>query len=394
MKSRRICIMFSAAALLVFLSGLSSPAQPRTVVDMRGVGVALPADIQRVATIDDGFVEGVMTHLGVIGRVVAIGSWGMKRDFVYTFETRSGERYMHRGWNTMKFLHPWLNNLPCVTAPQGYAVNFETLAAAGPDLVIIRAGDCTVNGREEGKVARTIETIEAMGIPLIVLFAPKGADISTIREEMAVLGEVFGQREKAVALAEYLAGTKALIRARTAGIPDQEKPRLLYLGLNPDIRKKGGAGLVYGVNTPESYIIESIAHAKNAFSGQGSGVTMSPEQIYALDPDAVVLPTSNGYHPPRELYEAPYYAALSELRCVKEKRVYAMPWTPMNCARRVEYPLDMLIIAKAAYPERFADLSVYAFALDFYQKVYNVDEATAKGLRSTQLLDWMAESGF
>ena len=66
----------------------------------------------------------------------------------------------------------------------------------------------------------------------------------------------------------------------------------------------------------------------------------------------------------------------------------------MNASRRVEYPLDMLIIAKAAYPELFSDVDVYAFALDFYQKVYNVDEASARGLRSTQLLDWMADCGF
>jgi len=326
--------------------------------------------------------------------VVAIGSWGMKRDYVYTIETISGETYTYRGWHTMKFLHPWLNELPCVVAPQGFAINFETLAAAAPDVVIIRAGDCAVHDREVGKVTRTIETIEAMGIPLIVIFAPKGADISTIRDEMAVLGDVFGQREKAVALADYLAGTEALIRKRTADIPEQEKTRVLYLGLNPDIRKQGGAGSVWGVNTPESYIIENIANAKNAFTGQGTGIIVNFEQIYALDPDAIVLPTSNGYHPPRVLYEAPYFANLSELRAIKERRVYAMPWTPMNCARRVEYPLDMLIIAKAAYPERFADINVYDFALEFYQKTYHVDEATAKGLRSTQLLDWMAESDF
>ena len=66
----------------------------------------------------------------------------------------------------------------------------------------------------------------------------------------------------------------------------------------------------------------------------------------------------------------------------------------MNASRRVEYPLDMLIIAKAAYPERFADISVYDFALRFYQDIYGVSEETARGLRSTQLLDWMAESGF
>ena len=392
MQSPRIWL--SALALLLLLPGFSNPAGAGTVTDMRGVNVALPADIQRVATISDGFVEGVMTHLGVIDKVVAIGSWAMKRDYVYTIETISGETLTYRGWHTMKFLHPRLDALPCVVAPQGFAINFETLAVARPDVVIIRAGDCVVNEREEGKVARTVEIIEAMGIPLIVLFAPKGADISTIREEMAVLGEVFGQREKAVALADYLAGTETFIRERTADIPDQDKTRLLYLGLNPDIRKKGGAGSVWGVNTPESYIIENIANAKNAFSGQGSGIIVNMEQIYALDPDAIVLPTSNGYHSPRTLYEAPYFAALSELRCIRERRVYAMPWTPMNCARRVEYPLDMLVIAKAAYPERFADLSVYAFALEFYRKIYHVDEARAKGLRSTQLLDWMAESGF
>jgi iron complex transport system substrate-binding protein len=54
----------------------------------------------------------------------------------------------------------------------------------------------------------------------------------------------------------------------------------------------------------------------------------------------------------------------------------------------------MLIIAKAAYPDLFADVDVYGFALTFYQQVYHVDEATARGLRSTQLLDWMADCGF
>ena len=48
------------------------------------------------------------------------------------------------------------------------------------------------------------------------------------------------------------------------------------------------------MNTPGSYIIENIANAKNAFSGQGTGSIVNFEQIYALDPDAVVLPTANG----------------------------------------------------------------------------------------------------
>ena len=389
--------------LLPFLLGLAfalallfpaGAAFCRPVTDMRGKVVDVPDEPRRIATIDDGFVEAVMTHLGVIDRVVAIGSWSMKRDYRYTFTSIGGEAWEHRGWNTMKFLHPWISDLPCVTSPQGYVVNFEILAQAAPDLVILRVGDCTVNNRTDGTAERVIAAIESMGLPLVVLYAPQGTNLSSMLEEMAVLGEIFGQRERAVALGERLAATEALVRERTANVREEDKPRLLYLGLNPAVREQGGAGTVHGVNTPESHIIEGIANARNAFRGQGSGVPVSAEHIYALDPDVILLPTANGYHPPRELCEAPYYAVLQELDAVREGRVYAMPWTPMNCARRVEYPLDLLIVAKAAYPERFSDISVYDFALEFYQSVYGVDKEIASGLRSTQLLDWMAGGGF
>ena len=50
--------------------------------------------------------------------------------------------------------------------------------------------------------------------------------------------------------------------------------------------------------------------------------------------------------------------------------------------------------AKAAYPDRFADISVYDFALNFYREVYGVDAEQAAALRSHQLLDWMKETGF
>ena len=384
-------------AALSFAIALSAPdADARTVTDMRGKAVEIPDRPQAVATIDDGFVEGVMTHIGVIDKVKAIGSWGMKRDYRYSFTTVSGESYELCGLHTMRFLHPWLNDLPCVNSPQGNVISFETLASAKPDLVIMRAGDTTV-GRDREKVERTISAIEGMGFPLLVLYSPtwfRSADLSTMKTEAAIIGEAFGLKEKAEKLADFLAETESLIRERTASVPEQEKPSVLLLGLRPDVRKKGGAGSVHGIDSPESYIIESVVNARNAFRGKGSGIPMSTEQVYACDPDIIILPTANGYHPPRELYEAPYYTGLSELRAVKGKKVYALPWSPMNASRRVEYPLDMLIIAKAAYPALFRDVSVYDFALDFYRQVYGADENTARGLRSTQLLDWMADSGF
>lgn len=385
-------LSLAAAALTL----LVSTAQARVIVDMRGKAVTVPDNPVSVATIDDGFIEGVMTHLGVINRVKVIGSWSMKRDYRYTIPSRSGESREYRGWNTMKYLHPWLDDLPCVNSPQGNIISYETLALAAPDVVLLRAGDTTV-GTDKEKVQKTADTIEALGLPLLVFYSPtwfRSSDLSGMKTEAGIIGELFGQKEKAEALIDRLAETEDLIRRRTSSVSEEEKVSVLLLGLRPDVRKKGGAGSVHGRDTPESYIVEQIVHARNAFQGNGTGVPMSAEQVYACDPDVIILPTANGYHPPQELCEAPYYENLQELRAVKNGRVYALPWSPMNASRRVEYPLDMLIIAKAAYPERFADISVYDFALRFYQDIYGVSEETARGLRSTQLLDWMAESGF
>ena len=365
-----------------------------SIKDMRGAEVKIASPLERVATIDDGFVESVMTHLGVIDKVKLIGSWSMKRDYKYDFTTKAGEAYTLRGWNVMKYLHPWLNDLPCVNSPQGNVINFEALANENPQLVILRIGDCTLRGSNKDAVEKTIATIEALGIPLAVIYAPRGAEIATMQEEMRVLGEIFGQKDKALKLFEYLDKTQKLVQERTANLKDDEKVSMLYMGLNPNIRKNGGVASAYGVNTPESFIIENIAGAKNAFRGDGSNVILSTEQLYAIDPDVIVLPTSNGYHPASELLSSADFEKLEELKAIKNKRVYAMPWSPMNCARRVEYPIDILIIAKAAYPQLFSDIKVHKFVIDFYKDVYGVSEEQAKALRSEQILDWTVENDF
>ncbi|WP_276712024.1 ABC transporter substrate-binding protein [Campylobacter rectus] len=381
--------------LLGFLLALSLALGGEfSVKDMRGAEVKIASPLERVATIDDGFVESVMTHLGVIDRVKLIGSWSMKRDYKYDFTTKAGEAYTLRGWNVMKYLHPWLNDLPCVNSPQGNVVNFEALANENPQLVILRIGDCTLRGSNKDAVEKTIATIEALGIPLAVIYAPRGAEIATMQEEMRVLGEIFGQKDKALKLFEYLDKTQKLVQERTANLKEDQKVSMLYMGLNPNIRKNGGVASAYGVNTPESFIIEKIAGAKNAFRGDGSNVILSTEQLYAIDPDVIVLPTSNGYHPASELLNSSDFEKLEELKAIKNKRVYAMPWSPMNCARRVEYPIDILIIAKAAYPQLFSDIKVHKFVLDFYKDVYGVSEEQAKALRSEQILDWTVENDF
>lgn len=390
-------ILFICVLLILSFAASVAFAQTRTIRDMRGVEVTIPNRITKVATIDDGFVEAIMTHLGVIETVQVIGSWALKLHTPYTFPSSSGEDTEHWGASPMRIINPWLDELDCITSRQGIGLDFEMLAAKNPDVVILRVGDCTIGAADKAVVNKSIATIEALGLPLVVLYAPswfKNSDLSTLVEEASVIDSVFNKPEGSVELLKWLGSMEGLIRERTATIDEEKKTRLLYFGLSSKVRQQGAAGTAHGLDTPESYMVESVANAVNAFRGRGSGVPLSAEQVYALDPDVIVLPTFNGYHPASELYEADYYASLSELRAIRQKRVHSLPYSPKNCARRLEYPLDMLIIAKAAYPNLFEDIKVHEYALELYMKAYGIDQNLAEQVRSKQFLDWTVESDF
>lgn len=399
-------LLFATLAAAWVMSACQPGGQPahgsavspgaRRVTDMRGIEVAVPARLARVATISDGFVESVMTRLGVVGTLVAIGSAGLQDTWSYSFPTADGRGFtVADGMGTMRALHPWLAGLPCASC-RGDAISWETVAAAAPEVVVLRVGDCALGTTPE-VVARSVDLFGAMGIPLVVLRSPadyRGEGTTTLRDEIGVIGRLFGNQREADALAAGLADDETMIRRRVAGVPDAARPRVLYLGLASGARSSGGAAFVWGTDTIESWMIERVLGAKNAYRGAGARVLLNAEQILALDPDVIFLPTSAGYHPARELIEAPYFRDLQRLRAVRERRVYPLPWTPMNCARRLEYPLDLLVMAKGAYPDRFRDLAVHEWALDFYQRTYRVDRAQALALRRAQWLDWTAEEQF
>ncbi|MCP1715612.1 iron complex transport system substrate-binding protein [Methanocalculus alkaliphilus] len=367
----------------------------RTVVDSRGVAVQVPMTIERVVTVSDGLIEGTMTSLGVQDTIVGLGSSCLQRNFNYEFPTVHGESYWYRdGMNPVTYLNRWMMDLP-LAAQSGAGANFETIAALDPDVIILRVGSCPMRSPDDEGVIMTIQTIESLGYPLIVIYGPPAfdnPDLTKVSEEIKIIGEVFGKEAEAEVLANYLESQTHIVYDRTKNIPDAEKPTVLAFGASPNARNAGGAGNVKGTNTFESYFIEDIVHAKNAFQNPGSP-TISAEQLLALDPDVIVLGTANGYHPPEELYSAPYYQNVAELQAVKNQRVYALPWTPCNCAKRLEYPIDIMVFAKAAYPDLFEDIILSEWLLDFYKNVYGVDHDTAIALRSAQWMDWCVEDG-
>ena len=371
----------------------SSPAM-RRITDSRGVDVLIPARPLRVATVSDALVEEVMIVLGVEERLVGIGSTCLVREFNYEFESVLGEPFIVTGgMNPARFLNESMVELPLFVRP-GTEINFETLASLEPDVLIVDMGSCTLPWREDREAMRQgLRRLESLEIPTIVLKGPNAAaepSVEALSEVIGILGDVFDRKEEASRLARYLEDSVRRVTDRTRDIPDSEKPSVLLLGLNPQVRRHGAVGTVYGRTNIQSYLVDRVVQARNAYTGRGSGV-LNLEQLLTLDPDVVILPTASGYHPPRELYEHPHFQKLQMLRAVRERRVAALPWSPCNCDKRLEYPIDVLIIAWAAYPGRFADVDLAQWILRFYQDVYGVDEERATGLLRAQWLDWTLE---
>jgi iron complex transport system substrate-binding protein len=406
-QSYLIALAFTALILVAAFAGCTGQEpgvadttqgdEYRTVVDSRGVAVQVPVKIERVVTVSDGLVEGVMYALGVEDSLIGIGSSCIQKDWTYSYPTDDGGFVNGSGGcNVMQVLNPEIKELPLVMQ-SGAAMNYETLSSLNPDVVILRLGSCSIQEKDSETAKKTIETIESLGIPLIVLYSPNcysDPSLIQISNEIEIIGDVFGKREEATEIAEYLESQVAFVEERTSGISNDEKPSVLMFGLSPTHRAQGGAGVVQGLGTTESYMIEDVVNARNAYQvDAGTFQIVNTEQVLALDPDVIVLCTAWGYHPPGELTEATYYGSLRELSAVKNGRVMSLPWTPCNCAKRLEYPIDVMVIAKAAYPERFEDISLDDWLLEFYQNVYGVDQDTAKDLRTAQWMDWCVEGG-
>ena len=178
---------------------------------MRGVVVTVPATLTRVATIDDGFVEGVMTRLGVVRTLVGIASDSLQRTWSFSYPSGNGRSFsVADGMGTMRALHPWMADLPCASCGGSDAISYETIAAARPEVVILRVGDCTI-GTSPEVVARTVDIVGAMGIPVVVLRSPadyRGQGVETLRR---------GDRRARPAVRTRARGDGALRRTERGG---------------------------------------------------------------------------------------------------------------------------------------------------------------------------------
>lgn len=261
---------------------------------------------------------------------------------------------------------------------------FFTIANLNPDLLILRD-----MGSAKEETDKFLTQIESMGIPVVVLQYPdcyENPKVDTIYDEIELLGQIFKKEDKAEEIVKTMQDAVDDVTSKTHDIPEDEIKSVLYFGAPTSALTKGGVGQAFGLGTVEVAQMEDLVNVRNVYQDKGNNL-ISSEQMLALDPDVIILPTWSGYHPPRQLYES-NYTNIQEMRALKDGQVYSLTATPCK-SERLEFPINVMIAAKATYPDRFADVDLKTWIHDYIVKLYNTDETMTQKIMDALMLEYL-----
>lgn len=240
----------------------------------------------------------------------------------------------------------------------GSAKNFdlEACIAAKPDLVILP---------KRGKDYAA--TLAEMDVPVLVV---NPENHRRLVEMITLIGRATGTADAAKKLIARYDEISAKVKKLTAAIPDGQKPSVYlcspasYLSTAP--RDMYQASLI------------ASAGGKNAGSvlDGDSWTKVSYEQILAMNPDVIIIPTNNmaSGQPGFTAAEISADEHLAEVKAVKNGMVYNMPtgfeaWdSPVPSG-----VLGMLWMVSALHPKLYSAAEFAADAANFYKTFYGFD---------------------
>ena len=162
-----------------------------------------------------------------------------------------------------------------VGGPNAQAAEAEKILSCNPDIVISEYED----------VEKEDALQEQLGVPVVTLKAgPNGVFDGAFSQIMTLLGQIFGEEEKAEALVSFIAAETAEIAERTANVADEDKPGVYICGL-------GNWGTTNHLMTSQTYASFEVANIRNVVTDLGAnGVQpIEEEKFVALGADMDII---------------------------------------------------------------------------------------------------------
>lgn len=360
MKHRTVIGLFLALALVLALfsgcasesGGASAPpsasaaagtaAQTRTVTDMTGRTVEIPGVVNTIVPL--GNTPRMITYLGLADRAVGIG--GMDAEAITPVTA-----YAYANRDLWK-------DLPVVGTDAGGATDYypEQIIAAAPDVVL-----CSYNAELADEI-QSKTGIPTVAVAMGTLF---GDDYD---EALRLLGQVCGAEDRAEAVISYIDESLADLAARTADVPDADKPTVLGAAAT----FKGAHG-IDGVYTHYA-VFEAIAanDVTDGITETSGGVMVDKEQILGWDPQYIFLDSGGVQLVKQDVSANPDFYAL--LQAVTDGNVYQYP-SSTSYYSNVEIPLvNAYYVGGLLYPDRFADVDFETKANEIFKFFLDTDD--------------------
>ncbi len=338
-----IALVLVMCCLIVPLSSCSKDEdpkndEPRTVVDMKGTTVTIPAKVERYIVLWKSYT-GVMAMLdGAEGLVGCDYDVTKKADGKWLAE-----------------LCPAASDITVVTEK----VTVEEVLALDVDVVFWQSSACN-------ELAASL--IEAGVAAVNVDFT----DYESMKKSVSLAAEVLGTdaaKQKADAYNSNLDAVISTISAKTSTLTDEQKVTVLNLRKLETLRADGKdtvadtwINLCGGIN---------VVSANNLSGNQ----YLNQEQVFEWDPDYII---SSNVGDDAEMLTNELYASL---KAVQDGHVYTNPqgifwWNRYS----VETPLQLMWAANKLHPELFADVNIVNEAKEFYKEFFGY-EITDEGVQ-------------
>jgi len=341
-------ILFLFCAALGLGSPLTAPAQDavRTLTDIFGRDVPAPARVERLIAL--GSSQCFVTNLGAQG--LSVGVEDMEK-------RPSTKPYIIVNQERVKDL-PVIGKAGAVRIP-----NYEEIIRLKPDAIFIVSTE-----RSEPDLIQ-----RKTGIPVFAVgYGVTNYDEATYLASLRLVGEVLGRRERAAELERYIKG----LPAQLSFVPKAGEEATAYVG---GLSYKGHQGLT---STSADFFPMKLAHIANAVRAGGSPghLFVNKEYLLANNPPLMFL-DGNGLPLIREgLKTDPGFH--ERFRALREGRAWTLiPNTSYFMNPQILY-VNAFFMAKAAYPEAYADLDPVAKAEEIFTAFNGVP-----------LYAWYAEHG-
>ena len=309
--------------------GMQAINQLRTITDMGGDTVTLPAEIERVVSTSDPCSD-MLVAFGQSDKL--IGAYFRAID------------------------NPWFEEF-CPTFDQivsfdSYEPEAETLVEMDTDIIFVPSRERAVALREKGICALTIRYYT----PDEVVFAAE------------MLGEIFGgtAKTKSASWIRYFKSVREDMENRLAGTPEDNRPVAYEILADKD---RGPFRTYYGENQAWLSYAGGILATKD-YANATSQAMPTEEAILATNPDIIFI---GGTFATKEYESLLKNEMWQNITAVEEGKIFIEPTgaTAWNSCS-TSYPLLVYYCFSCMYPDR-VDFDLKAIAHDFYLEYYEID---------------------